>query len=231
MTLDLAIRLTEILLGWALLQSSAEHVFGPTRATGLFLPRMAASLLLLAGLFSGWCLLFLSGHSLAVLRRYGGPYNGGSDRMGLLILYCLTAAHWLPPGGAQELAIGYLAMQVTLSYFISGRVKIVNPDWRNGQALQDVFAFSAYPVSDALRALAHHHRLLLAASWAVIVLELLFPFALLHPTALNAALVLTAVFHVANACLFGLNRFVWAWLAAYPSLIWLQTRVDQLVWG
>jgi hypothetical protein len=25
--------------------------------------------------------------------------------------------------------------------------------------------------------------------------------------------------------LFGLNRFVWVWIAAYPSLFWLQDRL------
>ena len=28
-----------------------------------------------------------------------------------------------------------------------------------------------------------------------------------------------------GACLFGLNRFFWTWLAAYPALVWLQGRV------
>jgi hypothetical protein len=39
------------------------------------------------------------------------------------------------------------------------------------------------------------------------------------------ALILAAWFHIANACLFGLNRFVWFWVAAYPSILWLQGRV------
>jgi hypothetical protein len=38
-------------------------------------------------------------------------------------------------------------------------------------------------------------------------------------------LTLAALFHFVNACLFGLNRFFWIWLAAYPSLLWLQQRV------
>jgi hypothetical protein len=37
-------------------------------------------------------------------------------------------------------------MQLVLSYFISGWVKVVNGDWRSGAALRDVFLFSAYPV-------------------------------------------------------------------------------------
>ena len=114
---------------------------------------------------------------------------------------------------------------MVLPYFISGRVKQGNPDWRRGVALRDVFAFSAYPVSEGLRGYARRPRLMLAMSWAVILFELAFPASLLHPDLLIAALVAALAFHLANACLFGLNRFVWAWLAAYPSLIWLQDRV------
>ena len=63
------------------------------------------------------------------------------------------------------------------------------------------------------------------ASWAVIGFEVLFPLALLNQTLLIAALTCAAAFHIANACLFGLNRFVWFWLAAYPSILWLQSRL------
>ena len=38
-------------------------------------------------------------------------------------------------------------------------------------------------------------------------------------------LLLAAAFHLSNAMLFGLNRFFWIWLCAYPSLIWLQARL------
>lgn len=103
-------------------------------------------------------------------------------------------------------------------------MKVVNPDWRSGRALRDVFLFSAYPVSENLRSLADHPRLLFVAGWTVIILELAFPFALISAPTLFAALTLTASFHLANAVLFGLNRFFWLWLAAYPSLIWFQGR-------
>jgi hypothetical protein len=58
--------------------------------------------------------------------------------------------------------------------------------------------------------------------------EVLFPLALLHPLALYAGLVIAATFHLANAFLFGLNRFFWIWICAYPSLIWFQGRVFGL---
>ena len=107
----------------------------------------------------------------------------------------------------------------------SHQVKLLNPDWRSGAALRDVFAYSAYPVAEGMRGLAAQPRLLIVASWAVISLELAFPLALISQPTLIAALVLCFAFHLANAVFFGLNRFVWAWVATYPSLIWLQDRV------
>lgn len=223
--MDFALRATEILLALAFLQQSAEHMARPGDDRLLFLPRVALSILLLLGVFSPWVLLALSLHSIAVLHRFAGPYNGGSDRMGLLVLYCLSIAQLLPDGIGREAAFGYLGLQVVLSYFISGQVKIVNPQWRSGQALQDVFSFSAYPVSEDLRTLENRPRLLWCMSWCVMLFELLFPFSLINANILLAALVVAAVFHLANACLFGLNRFVWFWIAAYPSIIWLQARL------
>lgn len=225
MNLDLVIRITEILLALAFIQQSAEHMHAKNGERILFMPRIALSVLLLFGFQAPWVCLALIIHALLILKRFQGPYNGGSDRMSLLILFCLCLAEFTTNSGWQEYAFGYLALQLILSYFISGYVKIVNPDWRSGRALQDVFHFSAYPVSESLRDWAKHPRLLCVMSWIVMLLELLFPLILLSQPALIAGLVIAAAFHLANACLFGLNRFLWVWLAAYPSIIWFQDRV------
>lgn len=225
MTLDFALRLTEILLAWALFQPSLEHISAKSGyERGVFALRALLCVWLASGFGSQYALLALSGLSFLILHRFQGPYNGGSDRMGLLVLYCLTLAENLPALRWQELAFGYLGFQLVLSYFISGWVKIKNPEWRNGKALRDVFLFSAYPVSENLRQLTERPRLLLIAGWGVIIFELLFPLSLISPITLIPALVLAAAFHFSNACFFGLNRFFWAWLSAYPSLIWLQAR-------
>lgn len=225
MSLELAIRLTEILLGWALIQQSAEHLATSTNGRLLFAARLLLSAMLVPGWYSPWVCIALLAVGVAILVRFQGPYNGGSDRMGLLILFCLTLAQLLPSQEWRELALGYLALQLVLSYFIAGWVKVVNPDWRNGRALQDVFLFSAYPVSEHLRAWANRPRALSCMSWAVMIFELLFPFTLLSTETLVAGLVVAAAFHLANVYLFGLNRFFWTWLAAYPSILWLQGRV------
>jgi hypothetical protein len=228
MSLDLAIRFTEIMLALAFIQQSIEHIYLQKDERRLFFPRLTLSILLLLGFHVIWVCLVLLVNALFILIRFQGPYNGGSDRMALLILCCLCLVHLAPTLQWQECVFGYLALQLILSYFISGWVKIVNAEWRTGRALQDVFLFSAYPVSEALRAWANRPKLLRFMSWAVMGFELAFPFSLLNQTTLIVALIIAAIFHLANACLFGLNRFFWVWLAAYPSILWFQHRVFDM---
>ncbi len=222
MSFELALRLSEAALGFALVLRALEHI---TREPILFGLQGLAALCLLIGVGRDSAVVALWALSLWQLRRYQGPYNGGSDKMALLGLTCLAAAHLAPSPFWAELALAYLAAQLTLSYLVSGWVKLCNPDWRSGQALSDVFAFSAYPVSENLRALASRRAILKTGSWAVIALEVLFPLSLALSATLYVALGFAATFHLANALLFGLNRFFWIWLSAYPALIWFQARI------
>lgn len=223
MSFETTLRATELTLALALLISTLEHL--RLRADWLHATRLALTALLATGLAPLIACAALLATSLALTHRHNGPFNGGADRMCLLILTCLTAAHLAPTPFWREAALGYLAVQLTLSYFISGWVKVVNPDWRSGVALQDVFRSTGYPATDALRALADRPAMLTAAGWAVMLLELAFPLALITSATLTAALIATAAFHLANAILFGFNRFFWTWLAAYPALIWFQERI------
>jgi len=225
MSFEEAIRLTEILMGFAFIQQSLEHLSPRRDESIIFLPRLILSIFLIAGIQTSITLYALFFIALLQLKRFQGPYNGGSDRMSLLILSCLCLAHLAPTAYWQEMAIGYLALQLVLSYFISGWVKIVNPEWRSGRALCDVFQFSAYPVSENLRTWHQSPKLLFAVSWWVMLFELLFPLALISKETLIAALAITGSFHFSNACFLGLNRFFWIWIACYPSIIWFQDRV------
>jgi hypothetical protein len=80
-------------------------------------------------------------------------------------------------------------------------------------------------VSEHARSWAKSPQLMFVMSWSVIVFELLFPLSLLNHYALIVALLIAAMFHLANACLFGLNRFFWIWPAAYPIILWFQSRL------
>lgn len=218
----MAIRLTELLLGLALVQQSAEYLVLTPKHRPIIASRLILSGLLILGLAPAIVTSALVIIGLWLLYRFNGPYNGGSDRMSFLVLICLWATHLAPAPYWREIAFGYLALQLVLSYFVSGAVKIVKRDWRSGVALRDVFLFSAYPASDATRSWAERPQLLFALSWAVMLFELLFPVALVTQSSLYVALLCALFFHLANAYFFGLNRFVWAWAAAFPSLIWLQ---------
>ncbi len=222
MSFDLMLRVTEVMLALTLLQSSLEHLsLGRDRL--LFGVRIWLCLWLLSGLAPEICLPLLWLTSVILLHRFNGPYNGGADKMGMLVTTSLMVAHLLPQWA--DLAMAYLAVQLVLSYFVSGYVKLMNPEWRSGQALVDVYRFSVYPVSESLRSYAGRPKLLQAMSWAVIGFEVVFPLTLLHPITLWLGLLVAATFHLANAMLFGLNRFFWIWLCAYPSLIWFQDRL------
>jgi len=225
MSLETALRLTEVLLALAFIQQGLEHLRGPRDERALFLARTALCLLVIWGAASPWPLVGLAVLSLFILRRFQGPYNGGSDRMGLLALWCLALSRLWPTAAGQEVFLGYLGVQLVLSYFISGWVKVVNPDWRTGRALRDVFQFSTYPVSEELRRWADRPRVMAVMSWAVMLFELVFPLTMLSPVTLIVGLTIAGTFHLANACLFGLNRFFWTWLSVYPAILWLQGRL------
>jgi len=225
MTLDDTLRLSEILIGFAFAQQSIEHFRSTNNERIIFFPRFILAILLVIGIQTSWILALLLLFGFFQLHRFQGPYNGGSDRMSLLVLSCLFAAHIAPSPYWQEIAIGYLALQLVLSYFISGWVKVVNPEWRSGLALCDVFQFSAYPVSESLRNWSTSPKLLFVMAWSVMIFELLFPISLISSTSLMIALTIAATFHFTNACIFGLNRFFWIWISAYPSIIWFQQRI------
>ena len=222
MTFATALRTSELLLAFAFAQQALEHLAGPPRDRGWFVAQLLFAVSMAAAPWNGIAHLALLGVSVAILNRFKGPYNGGSDRMRLLLLCCLCAARLAPSPRWGQIALGYFAVQLLLSYVLAGWVKLVNPEWRSGQALADVFAFSVYPVSDDLRALASSRQLLVAASWFIILFEVLFPLALVNDTMLQAALALAFLFHLVNACVFGLNRFLWVWAAGYPCLLWFQ---------
>ena len=229
MLIDQAVRFSEIILAFAIAQQSLEYVRGlkPEKFIGFI--SLLLSVLLMVGFQTTYVEAILLIVAVITLIRFQGPYNGGSDCMTMLVLLCLLLSHLAPTLFWQEIALGYLAFQLCFSYFQSGYIKIINDDWRKGVALQDVFAITAYPVSEAVRSWAGSPKLLMGMSWVVIIFELAFPFSLLNKTALVLALSFALIFHFVNAWLFGLNRFFWAWPAAYPIILWFQCRLSPFL--
>lgn len=195
----------------------ASHLWGTAQAfdtKAALAPQAVASQALRA--IACWGILLLG---ILNLKRFGGPYCGGSDLMTLQLSLAMALAESTTSPTWRMAAAGYLCIQLCLSYWQSGWVKLINPEWRNGRALWEVFAYTHYPVTQANRRWAEHPRLLWLMGWLIMLVEFCFPLSLYYTASLYAGLVFMGLFHLANAWFFGLNRFFWIWLATYPTVI------------
>lgn len=154
-------------------------------------------------------------HVLTIL-RWLGTFNGGSDYMTLLLLW--TGTLGLSIGGKTEIALlWYVSFHLCLSYFKAGWLKLKNPKWRNGEAF---YAFVNSPVYEATalsRAITGTSFLNVLGGWSIIVFEVIFPIGLFDSRLAIILMAVAAMFHLVNVYIFGLNRFFFAWIAAYPA--------------
>jgi hypothetical protein len=195
--------------------------------TGVLFVRVAASLILLLipSQASLLAILFLTTWLIAI--RWRGTFNGGSDSMTAVVALGLWLARvagdeaWLVHG-----ALAFIAVQLTLSYFLAGMAKVRNPQWRSGEALPALFEISVYasPPEWVGKTLSDPRRARYLA-WALMAFELGFPLAWLGPWICFPFLAAGIAFHLVNFKVLGLNRFFWAWLAAYPALYFWSLRI------
>lgn len=165
------------------------------------------------------CALAALATSLVTCMRFRGTFNGGSDSMTVAVLIGLCLAG--PSGNHAQLGLTYVAVQLLLSYTIAGVVKLVRPVWRAGAALPAFMAIASYGVPAPLQRALSRPWLARLLSWGVIGFECAMPAALVDVRVCGALLAAAFAFHLGTVLAFGLNRFLWAWSAAYPALIWL----------
>jgi len=156
---------------------------------------------------------------LCILWALQRPFNGGSDYMTINALVCLSVAQ--NSSTAAPYAMGYLAIQLTLSYFLAGFAKITEAKWWSGEALKHFINRSSYSVPIGIKKLSQHSTLIQLTSIGLLLVEIGFPIIFLAKITLPIFLSTTLVFHLLNFWVFGLNRFFFAWLACYPALLWL----------
>ena len=172
-------------------------------------------------------IVFLFAGNLLILIRWRGAFNGGSDFFtlvvltGLLIAQVLGALGHVPLGW--EAGFWYIAIQAVTSYFMSGAVKLLRREWRNGSAMTIFLNGAIYGPLSATHPL-RNKWLAMLGSWGFIVWEILFPFSLLDPRLAAVFCALAALFHFLVFWFFGLNRFFWAWLCAFPAIIWCSAQ-------
>lgn len=148
-----------------------------------------------------------------------GAFNGGSDYMTILTLITLFLSYTFK---GNNLFVNYLALQLILSYFLAGVVKLKSESWRHGHAVKELFIGPNYAPPTIIKKIVSNNRVSLILCWIVIILELFFPFMFLTKN-IWIIFAFGSIFHFFNFLCFGLNRFFWAWIATYPSLIYLLT--------
>lgn len=158
--------------------------------------------------------------TLLIMFRWRGTFNGGSDFMTMIVLFAVLLTDLSSENSPlSKLALFYVGIQTTLSYFVAGIIKLKEPTWRTGIALDGFLSSSMYQLQILQIKWLLRPNIIRLRSWVVLIFELTFPIIFLIPELTWMYIGSAFLFHLANAYFFGLNRFVFAWLAAYPSLV------------
>jgi hypothetical protein len=181
---------------------------------------VALSMLLMGSHLLIAVFLFLS--TLLLLIRWRGAFNGGSDFMTLVVLTGLLIAHvvaiFAGPEVGWSAGLWYIAIHAISSYFMSGWVKLINKQWRNGQALS-IFLDSGLYGPLSAQSIFRHPFIAVLCSWSFIIWEALSPFALFNQQWALIYCLIAGIFHFLVFVFFGLNRFFWAWAAGFPAIV------------
>jgi hypothetical protein len=199
-----------------------DQLFAPQVLHAQLLLRVVAVVVLVVQGSSLALVLFLFISHVLMLLRWRGAFNGGSDFMTLIVLTGMLIAQCMAQAGDPELGwragLWYISLQTVTSYFMSGWVKLLQPQWRSGEALVVFLNGAIYGPLPGCHLLSRP-LLARAAAWAFIVWECCFPLAFIGPFPALFFCATAVVFHFLVFWFFGLNRFFWAWLATFPAIL------------
>lgn len=144
----------------------------------------------------------------------------GSDSMYLIGLFALFAASVDPAEPRLRLAaLGFFCGQLLLAYFAAGLDKVRAAAWRDGTLVMRALSDGAHRFEPLGNLLVRRPALARGLSWYVILLELLFPLAVLLPQpAFWIFAALGLAFHGGVAVCMGLHGFFWSFVAGYPAV-------------
>lgn len=146
----------------------------------------------------------------------------GIHASGTMVMITFTAAALGLGVGtrlAMEFALGFIAAQTCLSYFVAGSAKLRERTWRSGVAIPRISGTLMWGNGHTAMVLQEHRELGLVLCWVTILGECSIPLTLAVPLPVTIALLACALlFHVVNAVMMGLNSFVWAFASTYPAV-------------
>jgi len=159
----------------------------------------------------------------------------GSDQMSNIVLICLFIMALFPNNKVIiVVSILFIAFQSILSYLTAGIAKLISPTWRSGNILFQILNTKTYGKKSVVVFLKNKPKFVRFLNHGTIAFESLFFLVLFLPYPFNIYfLIIPLLFHLSSARIMGLNSFLFAFLATYPSIIYmsnsLQSAFEQLV--
>lgn len=154
----------------------------------------------------------------------------GADQMSFLVLVTIFFGSAITSDpDLQRVGAWFVALQLALSYLVSGVAKLISPEWRSGTAVIGILSTYTYGTRLTRRVLTTRRPLSRAICWAVIATEIALPFGLLFgEVGVVVALAVGLAMHLSIAVVMGLNDFVWGFAAAYPFFYWVGSQISIL---
>jgi hypothetical protein len=214
----------------AWIKATLNHLFQPKAYTAWLCLRAVLAVALMLGQvgLAGAALLFVM--ALLLLLRWRGAFNGGSDFMTLVCITGLLLSHLV--ASLTHTSLGwqagfwYISLQTVSSYFVSGWVKLLRPEWRSGRALP-LFLDSGIYGPLAPNSIYRNRVVALVCSWSFTLWEGFFPVALLDVRLAVLWCAVAALFHFLVFWFLGLNRFFWAWISTFPALVYCASTAPR----
>ena len=149
--------------------------------------------------------------------------SDGSDHAAFIVQASVALAR--ASGGKPssiDTSLWFIALSSAMSYTAAGLAKLVSPGWRTGDAVLGVIRLRGYGDPAFARQLERIPQAGRVLEVAVVALECGFPLAWADPRGRAAWFVVgsSLAFHVANARVMGLNRFLTAFAATYPAVLY-----------
>lgn len=204
-----------------------NFIFDNPRWTGILFLRSILSLLLLIVPFTSpltpvILVLLVTFGLLVNLRNYSIGAET-QNRVGLMILITIMLYTLFPTSIVGKVGLWFVSLQSCFSYFTAGYTKLLQKDWRKGNAILLILGYDSLIENKKLYSIFDRHKIYaIILCWITIIMECTFPIILIYgKPILYFYLIWGLLFHVLIAIVLRINLFVWVWLATYPALIFI----------
>jgi hypothetical protein len=150
----------------------------------------------------------------------------GSDAMAQHVLFGLTVAGFGESLRVTHFGLLYIALMSAVAYCGAGIPKCSGPEWKAGEAAFLVSWTELFGWPGAARQMEDWPRSRRLITRLILAWEVLFPAVFLLPLEGAATVCVLGIgFHLVNAIVMGLGGFFWAFVATYPSLMYVVTTL------